>query len=182
MCRIPCFARALGRRGRWSSRRMVGGVTGAQNLSGHVALLWWLSQANYQDNGIFANHWRSTHLVGFERPILRGCVLYHLAHQPCEFRVNFRKLISAVWWWQQLGLTNCRFITSYRWMMPCRYPRHHVKRRMSAVHMFEEAHQFSFASANSFWPENASPEHANSGQNQPLVRFGNYQPPLVTHF
>ena len=38
--RIPCFARALGQGGRWSSVRLMKRVAGSKRVSRHIALLW----------------------------------------------------------------------------------------------------------------------------------------------
>ena len=127
-CCTVSFARALGRGGRWASATMAGRVAGAKKLSPLIALLGLLIRRKLPRYGIFTYHVCLTHPFAPERLILWGCVIYHLAHQSCEFRLHSQKLMSPVWSWQQSRLTNCQIITSYRWMVPCQRPRYHVKR------------------------------------------------------
>ena len=97
MCWITTFARAMGQGGRWANATMAGRVAGAKNLSPLIALLGLLIRRKLPRNGIFTYHVCLTHPFAPERLILRGCVLYHLAHRSCEFRLHSQKLISPVW-------------------------------------------------------------------------------------
>ena len=97
MCWIATFARAMGQGGRWARATMAGRVDGAKNLSPLIALLGLLIRRKLPRNGIFTYHVCLTHPFAPERLILWGCVIYHLAHQSCEFRLHSQKLISPVW-------------------------------------------------------------------------------------
>ena len=97
MCWIATFARAMGQGGRTASATMAGRVAGAKNLSPLIALLGLLIRRKLPRNGIFTYHVCLTHPFTPERLILRGYVLYHLAHRSCEFRLHSQKLISPVW-------------------------------------------------------------------------------------
>ena len=97
MCWIATFARAMGQGGRTASATMAGRVAGAKNLSPLIALLGLLIRRKLPRNGIFTYHVCLTHPFAPERLILRGYVLYHLAHWSCEFRLHSQKLISPVW-------------------------------------------------------------------------------------
>ena len=90
-CCTVSFARALGRGGRWASGTMAGRVAGAKKLCPLIALLG--LRRKLPRYGIFTYHVRLTHPFAPERLFFRGCVLYHLAHRSCEFRLHLQKLI-----------------------------------------------------------------------------------------